>query len=181
MKTSEAPELIGFAHRTLRSLRMRVAASGAGGPDALREAGFAGAESLFNAFETWLSELGVKSVKDMPIEEFSSRAAEFFQRAGWGKVSFRSLHDAVGVLDIEGCWEAELHGEGETGCHLTTGTLAGFFGCIADYPVAVMEIECAAGESERCRFLVGTPEMLEHAYDRLARGEEWRTIGVSGL
>lgn len=181
MKTSadSSPELIGFAHRTLRSLRLRVAAAGPNGHDALREAGYAGAESLFHAFESWLADSGVSSVKDMPIDEFSSRAAEFFQRAGWGKVSFRSLHDAVGVLDIEGCWEAELHGEGETGCHLTTGTLAGFFGCIADYPVAVMEIECAAGDSDRCRFLVGTPEMLEHAYDRLVRGGEWKSLGVS--
>jgi predicted hydrocarbon binding protein len=178
MKTSEAPELIGFAHRTLRSLRVRVAATGPGGPDALREAGFAGAESLFSAFETWALDQGIGSVKDMPMDQFSSKAADFFQRAGWGKVSFRSLHDAVGILDIEGCWEAALHGAGETGCHLTTGTLAGFFGCLADYPVAVMEIECAAGDSERCRFLVGTPEMLEHAYERLARGEAWSNLGL---
>lgn len=178
MKASAAPELIGFAHRTLRDLRLRVAGAGAGGPDALREAGYAGAESLFHAFETWASDAGIPSVKDLPIDQFSSRAAEFFQRAGWGKVSFRSLHNAMGVLDIEDCWEAQLHGEGETGCHLTTGTLAGFFGCLADYAVAVMEIECSAGASERCRFLVGTPEMLEHAYERVSRGEGWAGIGA---
>lgn len=179
MKTSAAssPELIGFAHRTLRDLRLRVAGAGAGGPDALREAGYAGAESLFHAFETWAADIGIDSVRDLSMDEFSSRAAEFFQRAGWGNVSLRSLHDAMGVLDIEDCWEAELHGRGETGCHLTTGTLAGFFGCIADYPVAVMEIECRAGASERCRFLVGTPEMLEQAYDRISRGEGLAGIG----
>jgi predicted hydrocarbon binding protein len=183
MKTSAAsqPELIGFAHRTLRDLRLRVAAAGANGPDALREAGYAGAESLFNAFETWAADEGIDSVRDLPIDEFSSRAAEFFERAGWGKVSFRSLHDAMGVLDIEDCWEAQLHGKGDSGCHLTTGTLAGFFGCIADYPVAVMEIECRGGASERCRFLVGTPEMLEHAYERLARGETWAGITATDL
>ena len=178
MALSEPPELIGFAHRTLRDLRLRVAGANGGGPDALREAGFAGAESLFHAFESWLADLGIESVKDMPIDDFSSRAAEFFQRAGWGAVSFRSLHDAMAVVDIEGCWEAELHGEGETGCHLTTGTLAGFLGCLADYPVAVMEIECRSGSSERCRFLAGTPEMLEHVYERVARGEGWQAIGA---
>lgn len=181
MTTSEAPELIGFAHRTLRDLRLRVAAAGGGGPNALREAGYAGAESLFSAFETWLADYGSTSVHDMPIDEFSSKAADFFQRAGWGKVSFRSLHDALAVMDIEGCWEAQLHGQGETGCHLTTGTLAGFLACLADYPVAVMEIECGGGASARCRFLAGTPEMLEDAYERLSRGEDWESIGAGAF
>ncbi len=178
MATSEAPELIGFAHRTLRDLRLRVAGASGGGPDALREAGYAGAESLFHAFESWVNDRGGDSVKEMPIDEFSARVAEFFERAGWGKVSFRSLHDAMAVMDIEGCWEAELHGQGETGCHLTTGTLAGFLGCLADYPVAVMEIECRSGENERCRFLAGTPEMLEHAYNRISQGQRWDSIGA---
>ncbi len=177
MATSEAPELIGLAQRTLRDLRLRVAAA-SGGPNALREAGYAGATSLFDAFETWLNDLGSGRAEDLPIDEFSSRAAEFFQHAGWGKVSFRSLHDALAVIDIEDCWESRLQGHGQTGCHLTTGTLAGFLGCLADYPVAVMEIECGTSANAGCRFLAGNPDMLEHAYDRLTRGEEWETIGA---
>ena len=101
-----------------------------------------------------------------------------FQAAGWGRVTFRSLHDALAVIDIEGCWEAQLHGEGESGCHLTTGTLAGFLGCLADYPVAVMELECTVGGKARCRFLAGNADMLEHAYERVSRGEQWETIGA---
>jgi predicted hydrocarbon binding protein len=178
MTTSEAPELIGLAHRTLRDLRLRVAAAGGGGPDALREAGFAGAPSLFDAFETWLSDRGSSKAEDLAIDEFSQSAAEFFQRAGWGNVSFRSLHDALAVIDIEGCWEANLHDEGESGCHLTTGTLAGFLGCLADYPVGVMEIECGSTGGGSCRFLAGNADMLEHAYERLAGGDGWETIGA---
>ena len=176
MATSEAPELIGLAQRTLRDLRLRVAGASGGGPDALREAGYAGAGSLFDAFETWLSDRGSAKAEDLPIDEFSACAAEFFQNAGWGSVAFRSLHDALAVIDIDGCWEAQLHGEDERGCHLTTGTLAGFLGCLADYPVAVMEIECSVGG--RCRFLAGNADMLEHAYDRVSRGESWETIGA---
>lgn len=175
---SEAPELIGLAQRTLRDLRLRVAGASGGGPDALREAGYAGAGSLFDAFEAWLSEDGSKKAEDLAIDEFSTRAAEFFQNAGWGRVTFRSLHDALAVIDIERCWEAQLHDEGERGCHLTTGTLAGFLGCLADYPVAVMEIDCSVGGNERCRFLAGNADMLEHAYDRLSRGEDWESIGA---
>ncbi len=178
MPTSEAPELIGLAQHTLRDLRLRVAGASGGGPDALREAGYAGAGSLFDAFETWLNDRGSRKAEELPIDEFSACAAEFFQAAGWGRVTFRSLHDALAVIDIEGCWEAQLHGEGESGCHLTTGTLAGFLGCLADYPVGVMEIECTVGGKARCRFLAGNADMLEHAYERLSRGEEWETIGA---
>jgi len=70
MATSEAPELIGLAQRTLRDLRLRVAGASGGGPDALREAGYAGAPSLFDAFETWLSDQG------------SGRQSSFSARAG---------------------------------------------------------------------------------------------------
>ena len=71
MATSEAPELIGLAQRTLRDLRLRVAGASGGGPDALREAGYAGATSLFDAFETWLSDQGSDRAEDLPIDEFS--------------------------------------------------------------------------------------------------------------
>src|SRR3954462_9552450 len=74
MATSEAPELIGLAQRTLRDLRLRVAGASGGGPDALREAGYAGASSLFDAFETWLAERGSGKAEDLPIDEFSIRA-----------------------------------------------------------------------------------------------------------
>jgi predicted hydrocarbon binding protein len=178
MPTSEAPELIGLAQRTLRDLRLRVAGASGGGSDALREAGYAGATSLFDAFEIWLDDRGSARAEDLAIDEFSRRAAEFFEAAGWGKVTFRSLHDALAVIDIEGCWESQLHGRGESGCHLTTGTLAGFLGCLADYPVAVMEIECGTTANARCRFLAGNADMLEHAYERVSRGEEWESIGA---
>src|SRR5205814_7519207 len=93
MASTATPELIGLAQRTLRELRLRVAGASGGGPDALREAGYAGAGSLFDAFETWLGDRGSAKAEDLPIDEFSASAAEFFQNAGWGSVAFRSLHD----------------------------------------------------------------------------------------
>jgi hypothetical protein len=41
-----------------------------------------------------------------------------------------------------------------------------------------MEIECSAGDRGRCRFLAGNADMLEHAYDRVVRGEQWESIGA---
>src|SRR3982750_3754003 len=110
MATSEAPELIGLAQRTLRDLRLRVAGASGGGPDALREAGYAGSASLFDAFETWLGDRGESKAEDLSVDDFSDRAGEFFQAAGWGRVTFRSLHDTLAVIDIEHCWEAQQIG-----------------------------------------------------------------------
>jgi hypothetical protein len=41
-----------------------------------------------------------------------------------------------------------------------------------------MEIECGTSASTSCRFLAGNAEMLEDAYERLSRGEEWSSIGA---
>src|SRR5688500_19523987 len=100
MSTSEAPELIGFAHRTLRDLRLRVAGASGGGPDALREAGYAGAESLFNAFESWVAARGAHPVKEMPINDSSTRVAEFSEPPGRRKVRYRSLHNATARMEM---------------------------------------------------------------------------------
>lgn len=176
---SSSPELIGFAHQTVRDLRHRLAST-SDGAAALRDAGYAGADSVYSAFATWVTENGGGAIDEMTLDQFSSRAAEFFRAAGWGKVSIRSLHDALAVVDIEDCWEASGVGAG-SGCHLTTGTLAGFLGQLTDFTVAAMEIECGSGTGGRCRFLAGTAEMLDHAYERVVRGEEWETIGAGDL
>ena len=92
MATSEAPELIGLAQRTLRDLRLRVAGASGGGPDALREAGYAGATSLFDAFETWLNDRGSEQ-GGRPCPSISSpraRRNSFSTRDGAGSPSGRS-------------------------------------------------------------------------------------------
>src|SRR4051812_42909428 len=89
----------------------------------------------------------------------------------------RSSHDALAVIDIDGCWETSSGG----GCSVTTGLLAGFLAPFADYPVAVMEIECGSEGSASCRFLAGNAEMMDDAYERLRAGEEWERIGAEEL
>lgn len=174
-----SPELIGFAHETVRNLRQRLAST-SDGAATLREAGYAGADSVYSAFETWVGENGGGSIEQMPLDQFSALASRFFRAAGWGKVSIRSLHDALAVIDIDDCWESHGASAG-SGCHLTTGTLAGFLGRLTDYPVAAMEIECGSSQGGSCRFLAGTAEMLDHAYDLVSRGEDWETIGAGDL
>jgi hypothetical protein len=48
--------------------------------------------------------------------------------------------------------------------------LADFFGRLAGEPVAAMEVECRSMGGERCRFLVGGYDTLQHIYDEMTRG-----------
>jgi predicted hydrocarbon binding protein len=163
--------LVGVAIPTLRELRSAVlsAADSTAAVDALREAGYAGGDAVYGAFEKWLAETGDRSVAaatDLPLDEFARNASEFFRNAGWGEVTFLDDEtEGVATLDITGCWEG---GAGtDPGCHVTTGLLASFFGRIAGYPVAVLETECCSGSASRCRFLMGTPEMLQYKWEQL--------------
>ncbi|MGK2961614.1 MAG: hypothetical protein ACSLFK_05625 [Gemmatimonadaceae bacterium] len=168
---SSTTHLVGVAIPTLRELRSAVLASAEpeAAVKALREAGFAGGASIYAAFERWMEETGGASANtaDLPLTEFGERTAEFFRDAGWGDVAFsQDEPEGVAIVDITGCWEGTA--DPSPGCQVTTGVLASFFGTIAGYPVAVLETECCAGEGSRCRFLMGTAEMMEWHWERIA-------------
>lgn len=177
MNSVKSAGLITLASETLR--RLSGSAESGAGVDALRHAGHAGGAALYTAFAESVRAGGGTDPAEMALDEFSARASAFFAGAGWGDVKLRSSHDALAVIDIEGCWEAEAGGGG--GCHVTTGVLAGFLSPLADYPVAVMEVECGAEGSATCRFLAGNADMLDDAYQRIVAGEHWETIGAAGL
>ena len=177
MSFANSTGLVTLAGETLR--RLSRCAGSADGRDALRDAGHAGGAALYAAFAETARAGGGSDPAELPLDEFSSRATAFFADAGWGDVRLRSSHDALAVIDIERCWEAASGGG--SGCHITTGALAGFLSPLADYPVAVMEVECGSEGSATCRFLAGNAEMLDDAYHRLLAGEKWETIGAGDL
>lgn len=166
--------LVGVAVPTLRRLRATILSSAdpSAAVTALREAGYAGGDSIYSAFDRWLAETGgsdLSDARELPLEQFGDRAATFFRDAGWGNVQFTHEEDeGIAVVDITNCWEAE---GGESGddpsCHLTTGMLASFFGKIAGYPVAVLETECCHGDSSRCRFLMGNADVMNHRWNEM--------------
>lgn len=176
MNSENSAGLVTVASETLR--RLSASALSGAGVDALREAGHAGGSAIYEAFSATVRAEGGSDPAGLPLEEFSSKATRFFSDAGWGEMRLRSSHDALAVIDIERCWEAEAGGRG---CHVTTGVLAGFLTPLADYPVAVMEVECGAEGSATCRFLAGNAEMLDDAYQRMVAGEHWETIGAGEL
>lgn len=177
-----ATHLIGIAIPTLRELRAATLFSNARGPDentdgvdALRVAGYAGGDAVYDAFEQWLAEESTapgsagRTAPDLTLQEFGEQAARYFHAAGWGSVEFNAEHDeGVASLWVEHCWEADpQQPESAPSCHVTTGMLASFFGRLAGYPVSVMEIECSSSGAERCRFLLGNSEVMAHKWEQL--------------
>ena len=139
--------------------------------DALREAGFAGGESVFTSFCGWLRERAGAEPQDLSVENFEAHATDYFRETGWGSIAIGSLGGAVATLDSEDWGEADSSAALENpGCHLSTGLFAAFFGRVSDHPLAVLEVECRSAGAPRCRFLLGSSEVMGYIYDEMARG-----------
>ena len=137
----------------------------------LREIGFATGEAVYEAFEAWCRE---RYRVDSPGELDSTFLAEalsgFFGEAGWGSATVSELAPAVLALDTYQWAEAEPHGAEFPCCHFSSGMLADFFTRLGGSQAAVMEVECASRGESRCRFLIGSPDMLTYVYERMTTG-----------
>jgi hypothetical protein len=51
--------------------------------------------------------------------------------------------------------------------------LAGFFGSMADAPLAVLEVECRAAGGDRCRFLLGSMAVLGAVHEGITAGHPY--------
>lgn len=132
---------------------------------ALRDAGYAGGDAVYEAFQAYVRARDGVSAEELGIEEFFQRAGAFFTDSGWGDTNFSAEGDNFCAIEIERCWEADTEHQPEPrGCHLTVGLLGAFLGRFADYPVGVLEIEGPASGSDRCRFLTGNMTMIADYY-----------------
>lgn len=154
-------------------LALRVALFRDVGPSAaamLQEAGFAGGQAMFGGFASWLAARGLPAPETLPATEFAAHATDFFREAGWGSIELGALQ-SVATVDSADWAEADPAFPLDfPGCYYTSGVMADFFGRLAGEAVAVMEVECRSMGGERCRFLVGTGETLQHVYDEMAQG-----------
>ena len=159
----------------LRNALMRDTGYAAAGY--LQEAGYAGGASLFDAFRQWLSLRGAPEPDALSLGAFQSYASEFFRETGWGSLDVGELGEAVATLDSIDWSEATPEaGLEHPFCHLTSGMFADFFGRMAGAPLAVMEVECRSTGASRCRFLLGSAEVLQSVYDGMAAGESYETV-----
>ena len=158
------PALTALRHALMRD-------AGPAAATYLQEAGYAGGESLFASFRVWLSERSDALAEELSLEEFERHASAFFVDTGWGTLRIGSLREAVATLDSEDWAEADPTAQlDHAACHLTTGMFADFFGRVADRPMAVLEVECRSMGAPRCRFLVGSADVMEHVYEEMGRG-----------
>lgn len=160
-------------------LFLRAALLRSGDPNAavtLQEAGYAGGTALFEAFRDWLSSRSDIAVEDLDVEAFQHRASEFFSETGWGTLIVGTIDDVVATLDSPDWSECDAAlGAQQPSCHLTTGMFADLFGRLAGAPVAVLEVECRSAGHDHCRFLVGSPDVMDAVYEEMGRGADYET------
>jgi predicted hydrocarbon binding protein len=168
-------QLVAFPRASLGALRAAlIRDTGGAYATFLQEAGYAGGEALFASFRGWLSERGVHDADGLAVDVFQSHAAEFFREMGWGSLAITPLHDVVAMVDSADWAEADsVGGLPYPACHYSTGLFADFFGRTADAPLAVLEVECRSSGSHKCRFLVGSAEVMGHLYERMAAGASY--------
>lgn len=164
--------MIAITHDSLAALRTALLRdTGYAAFGYLQEAGYAGGRALFEAFRAWLTAHGAPAPETLSVEAFQQHAAEFFRECGWGSLEVGELHDTVATLDSPD-WGESSPGAGlaHPGCHLSSGMFADFFGRLSDAPLAVMEVECRSAGADRCRFLLGSSDVMQAVYDGMAAG-----------
>lgn len=131
----------------------------------LRDAAYAGGDSMYEAFRSFVSGTDALDPQELELSRFFERAGDFWTQSGWGETRFSEADGSFCAVEITGCWEANPDDQPDPrGCHLTVGMMGAFLGKFADYPVAVLEVEGPATDSERCRFLAGSVEMIAAYY-----------------
>ena len=168
-------QLLAFPRASLGALRAAlIRDTGGAFATFLQEAGYAGGDAVFAAFREWIATRGITDAESLDVELFQAYAAEFFHEMGWGSLTITPLHDVVAMVDSSDWAEADpAAGLPYPSCHYTTGLFADFFGRTAEAPLAVLEVECQSSGSHRCRFLVGSAEVMGHLYERMAAGASY--------
>lgn len=164
--------LSAVPHTSLRALRAALVRDlGDGFAGILQEAGYAGGESVFTAFRDWCGTQGIGAPESLAMSRFQDAAARFFAEAGWGTLTVTPLGDKVVALDSGDWSEADpAAAMPYPSCYYSVGLLADLFGRVADGQLGCMEVECRSNGADRCRFLLGSPEVLGHLYQRLTEG-----------
>lgn len=131
----------------------------------LRDAAYAGGDAMYDAFRDYVESKDAMDPQELEIHQFFRRASEFWTNSGWGETKFSETDQAFCAVEIDDCWEAHLDDQPDPrGCHLTVGIIGAFLGKFADYPVSVLEVEGPATDSDRCRFLAGSVQMIAAQY-----------------
>jgi predicted hydrocarbon binding protein len=169
MANPNRPQELALPVASLAALRAALAA--AVGDDAaaraLQQAGVAAGDAFFRM----LTHSPADAPADWDEALFWRRFAELFERRGWGRIVNERVHEGVAALDAYDWVEsnAEL-GAARPSCFFSAGLLANLLGRVCADEVAVLEVECRSRGDARCRFLYGSPAVLDVLYGRLRSG-----------
>jgi uncharacterized protein len=156
---------------------LRAAVTREMGPAAsayLQEAGYAGGDAIFESFRLWLRAQGKANPDELDLAEFQHRTSLYFRELGWGTLAVSALNDSVVTVDSADWHEADPEsGLDHPACHFTTGMFADFFGRLSDAPLAVLEVECRSMGAPRCRFLLGSADVLQFIFQEMDRGASY--------
>ncbi len=141
----------------------------------LQEAGHAAGPDVYACFLRWLeAETGVADPGLLDAAKFGTMLGDFFQALGWGWIEMSRVGSGGLAFDAEHWAEADPEAQASyPSCHFSAGLLAGFMGAMVQQPVSVMEVECRSANQSRCRFLLGSPEVLEAAYQAASEGRDY--------
>lgn len=171
--TSLSPSMLSAVpHASLRALRAALVRDlGDGFAAVLQETGYAGGESVWNAFNDWCDNNGHGAPESMSVPQFQQAAARFFSEAGWGTMTLNAIGDTVVALDSPDWAESDVNAQMPyPSCYYSAGMLGDFYGRVADGALGCIEVECRSAGHSRCRFLLGSQEVLGHVYQRLTQG-----------
>lgn len=172
-----AAGMLGLGHEAVATLRDALLRGV--GPDAagyLQQAGYAGGDAVYDAFSNWLSAAGHPAPGSLDVAGFARLASEFFTDLGWGSFTFSS-GTPVATIESPDWVEANgMAGMEQPCCHVGTGLLAAFFGRVGDQPLAVMEVECRSTGATQCRFLLGSADVMQAVWERMAAGESYSDL-----
>ena len=101
---------------------------------------------------------------------------QFLRDEGWGTVATEPLAEGILAVDTTDWSEALARATDQPSCHFTCGMFSDFFTRLGGYPAAVMEVECRSRGDARCRFLVGSPDMLTWLYEGMVEGEGYEQL-----
>lgn len=163
--------LVALPRQSLAALRAALMRDlGGGFATYLQEAGYAGGDAIFASFREWLAARG-GNADGVGFTEFQGLAADFFRDTGWGTLEIGTLNDVVITLDSRDWAEADSTlNIGFPACYYSMGLLADFFGRMAEAPLACYEVECRSNGAVRCRFLLGSAEVIGQVYQRMSEG-----------
>lgn len=164
--------LSAMPRASLQALRASLVRDlGNGFATVLQEAGYAGGEAVFAAMREWCAANGLGAPEMLPYAQFQEAAARFFADTGWGSVSLEPIGDAAIAFDSPDWAEADpAAGMPFPSCYYTAGLLADVFGRVADGPLQCLEVECRSNGAGRCRWLLASPEVVGHVYQRITEG-----------